>query len=291
MSSVEYIKFLKENVAPVLSEGLLLALRDQPHDPAAYMAEFLSSKGAATSVTHALHERQLADEYASLEAEMSELQAQLQAARTEARLRLPFGKPRALFMGNEEEEAMEMHAAASWHESLRLMRLMRGMKERLQQPLSASDWLLAEGVILACAAPGIQAAPLCENIARDFSAAYISAETGVAPLEGIVSPVDNSLLLVERTPESLLSDLAGLAGRPSAPTALLIFTAQAGTLAARSAAFEPGAIEANVQGWLSDTVPALEREARGAGLRVLYVHCDGDRADQMTNLLCALVAG
>ena len=45
----EYARLLKERVAPVLSEGLLLALRDRPTDPPAYLAEFLASKGSGVS--------------------------------------------------------------------------------------------------------------------------------------------------------------------------------------------------------------------------------------------------
>ena len=45
----EYARLLKERVAPVLSEGLLLSLRDRPTDPPAYLAEFLASNGSEVS--------------------------------------------------------------------------------------------------------------------------------------------------------------------------------------------------------------------------------------------------
>jgi len=210
----DYARFLKEQVAPVLSEGMLLALRDQPQDPAAYMAEFLSSRGADTAVTQALYQKQLADEHASLEAEMAMLQQQLQAARAEASLRLPVSKPKDRSPDEQALYESEVHCAASWHESLRLKKLMRAMKLQIAQPLVAADWLLPEGLVLACAAPFLELAPLCEKIAADFSASFEPHRPNHSnpPIAELVAPVDHSLKLVERSPEKLLDELGSLAG-------------------------------------------------------------------------------
>lgn len=287
----DYARYLKEHVAPVLSEGMLLALRDQPHDPAAYMAEFLSSKGAATVVSEALKERQIVDEYESLEAEMAELQGQLQAARAEARRRLPVSKPEHLSEDAEAVEAGEVHCAASWRESLRLKKLMRATKVRLGRPLVASDWLLPEGVVLTCSAPFVNASPLCQQLASDFAATFVPASASIGPLAHIAAPADHSLALVERSPDTLLSELAGLAGAPGAPEMLLVFTAPTEVL--RRHAQQAGGGDAamvRTEAWLSETLPALEQQARAAGLSVACVQCDGDVAEQMSGLLSTLVA-
>ena len=41
--------YLREHVAPVLTEGIVAALRDQPLDPAGYLAEFLGARAAAAA--------------------------------------------------------------------------------------------------------------------------------------------------------------------------------------------------------------------------------------------------
>jgi len=287
----DYARYLKEHVAPVLSEGMLLALRDQPHDPAAYMAEFLSSKGAATFVSEALKERQLVDEYESLEAEMAELQGQLQAARAEARRRLPVSKPQDLSEDAEAVEAGEVHCAASWRESLRLKKLMRATKVRLGHALVASDWLLPEGVVLTCTAPFVDASPLCRKLAADFAATFVPASARIGPLAHIATPADHGLKLVERSPDALLSELAGLAGVPASPEMLLVFTATAERLRWHARQVDGGdAAAIRTEAWLSETLPALEQQARAAGLSFACVHCDGDVAEQMSSLLSTLVA-
>mmetsp|Transcript_76216 Transcript_76216/g.105425 ORF Transcript_76216/g.105425 Transcript_76216/m.105425 type:complete len:296 (-) Transcript_76216:160-1047(-) len=288
----EYAQYLREHVAPVLSEGMLLALRDQPHDAPAYMAEFLASKGVANAVSEALAERQLADQYEGLEAEMADLQAQLQAARAEARARLPVEQPRAKSKAAEAIEAGEVHCAASWHECLRLKKLMRATKLRLGRPLVASDWLLPTGVVLACSAPYLDAAPLCLKIASDFGARYSSPSENLAHFTDTASPDDDSLHLVERSPSWLLSSPARWsAGSFGSPHMLLTFTAQPDTL--RHHARQVGAGEvasAKIHEWSSETLPSIERVAAQAGIPIAHVECDGDVAEQMRNLLCALVS-
>jgi hypothetical protein len=287
----DYARYLKEHVAPILSEGMLLALRDQPHDPAAYMAEFLSSKGAATAVSEALKERQMVDEYESLEAEMAELQSQLQAARAEAQLRLPVSKPQDLSEEAEAAEAGEVHCAASWRESLRLKKLMRATKVRLGRSLVASDWLLPEGVVLVCAAPFVNASSLCRKLAADFDTTFVPASASFGPLASSATPDEYTLKLVERSPDALLSELAELAGAPGAPEMLLVLTASAERLirhAQQAGGGDAAAIQ--VETWLSETLPALEQPAHAAGISVARVYCDGDSAEQMSSLLSALVA-
>ena len=86
---LEVHRWIQDHVVPVLGEGVVCAMRDQPNDPAAYLAEFLAAKGAGTEVAHMLKGRKLAGDYARLEAELEVMHEQLDTARAEARRRLP----------------------------------------------------------------------------------------------------------------------------------------------------------------------------------------------------------
>jgi len=142
----EYARLLKERVAPVLSEGLLLALRDRPTDPPAYLAEFLASKGSGVSVAAALHERQLSAEASSLQAELAALDAQLLDARAVAAARLQADAASASFellpseLGRRLGEPSHAggvddmaHAAACRHETRRVERLVRSLRARMDE--------------------------------------------------------------------------------------------------------------------------------------------------------------
>ena len=45
-AEIETHRWIQQHVVPVLGEGVVCAMRDQPNDPAAYLAEFLAAKGA-----------------------------------------------------------------------------------------------------------------------------------------------------------------------------------------------------------------------------------------------------
>ena len=163
---VEWHRWIQDNVVPMFGEGVVCAMRDQPNDPAAYLAEFLAAKGANAEVSHALSRRKLAGECARLDAELKALHEQLQTARAEAQRR----SPNATLLEAVEQKRLE--AAASWSEMRRLKKLVRSMKIKTGMALDASEWMLPEGVVLVQASPSVDAELLCSTLARDFGAAY-----------------------------------------------------------------------------------------------------------------------
>ena len=60
---------LRATIAPVLANGVVCAMRDQPADPAGYMAEYLAAAGAGDAA-RVLDERRHAQECARLDAEL-----------------------------------------------------------------------------------------------------------------------------------------------------------------------------------------------------------------------------
>ena len=60
---------LREEVAPVLANGVACAMRDQPSDPAGYMAEYLAVAGAGGAAS-VLDQRKFGQECARLDAEL-----------------------------------------------------------------------------------------------------------------------------------------------------------------------------------------------------------------------------
>ena len=116
--------YLREHVAPVLTEGIVAALRDQPLDPAGYLAEFLGARGGgggggASAGVDAMTQRRLNDECARLDAEAKALEAQLHEARAQLGKLLP---ERA---AAEAVRAAETASAARFHETRRLKKLIR----------------------------------------------------------------------------------------------------------------------------------------------------------------------
>ena len=139
---LKWHRWIQDSVVPLLGEGVVCAMRDQPNDPAAYLAEFLAAKSGSAEMARTLSSRKLAGECARLDAELKALHEQLQTARAEAQRRLP----NATLL--EAVEQKESDAAASWSEMRRLKKLVRSMKLKAGVPLDASEWLLPEGVVL-----------------------------------------------------------------------------------------------------------------------------------------------
>ena len=112
---------LRSSVAPVLANGVVCAMRDQPADPAGYMAEYLAAAGAG-GASAVLDKRKFGQECARLDAELESLNEQLVMARAERARRLP---------ESSDAEALRNAAvsAAAWSETRRLKRLMRSMKD------------------------------------------------------------------------------------------------------------------------------------------------------------------
>ena len=73
---VDWHRFIQDSVVPMLGEGVVCAMRDQPNDPAAYLAEFLAAKGGSAEVAHTLSTRKLAGECARLDAELKWIRSQ-----------------------------------------------------------------------------------------------------------------------------------------------------------------------------------------------------------------------
>lgn len=302
-AEIETHRWIQQHVVPVLGEGVVCAMRDQPNDPAAYLAEFLAAKGAGPEVAATLKGRKLAGECARLDSELAALHEQLEAARAEAQRRLPNA---TLLESLERDEAK---AAASWAEMRRLKKLMRSMKIKTGVPLDASDWLLPEGLILVQASPGVDTSMLCGTLARDFGAlAYAwqpGEEKAAAQLGGVRAALEGqpgcTLLLQgrldglsEQDATAAVQSLAEWTGQK--PTALLLLVEGEPKLADPDGASDtdthPDAklketAEAR-HAWLSFARPRIEAACQAAMLTVLHVTCDGDFDDQMSSLLVAV---
>jgi hypothetical protein len=302
---VDWHRFIQDSVVPMLSEGVVCAMRDQPNDPAAYLAEFLAAKGGSAEVAHTLSSRKLAGECARLDVELRALHEQLQTARAEAQRRLP----NATLL--EAVEQKESDAAASWSEMRRLKKLVRSMKLKAGVPLDASQWMLPEGVVLVQASPGVDAELLCSTLARDFGAAYHRWQLAEEPHS-------------EKTDQLRATQLAGVRGELAAPDAtLLLYGLLDGLDGAQGAAavqrlssetrHKPAALLLLVEGepemvrsdgddpsgggnaaaeavrlWRAGTAAAIEEACEEAAVTVLRVSCDGDFDDQMSSLLVAV---
>ena len=282
---------LRSMVAPVLANGVVCAMRDQPSDPAGYMAEYLAAAGAG-GAQKVLDQRKFGQECARLDAELESLQEQLAVARSERARRLP---------DSSDAEAMRNAAvaAAAWSETRRLKRLMRSMKIKIAEPLSASDWPLSEGVLLVQGPTHLQSVRLCNQLATDFGASSIDAAED-APLDAVLDALRDApetcvLLNNFLRWETAREDLTLVGRRVGTPTAMLLVdcaphihtqailkhTAEAGLAVSREAA------EEEAFDWSNQALPALEAAGRDAGLPVLRVSADGDFNAQMTNFLVA----
>ena len=56
-AEVEVARWIHAHVVPVLSEGVVCAMRDQPADPAAYMADFVAARAPDDSAQRLLEHR------------------------------------------------------------------------------------------------------------------------------------------------------------------------------------------------------------------------------------------
>ena len=281
--------YLREHVAPVVTEGIVAALRDQPLDPAGYLAEFLGARGGgggggASAGVDAMTQRRLNDECARLDAEAKALEAQLHEARAQLGKRLP---ERA---AAEAVRAAETASAARFHETRRLKKLIRAMKSKTGLALDPSDWLLPEGVLLVQAAPGVDGVALCERFARDFGAAFEAAPAAAdaeylggvrQSLEALAADAQRQPLLLlhgalvhdksasHNPPPAAISErLATLYRNVGVPVALLLLDPHAGQPFAEAA--------------------ALAHAAGAAQLACHRVACGGDADEQMSNLLTTI---
>lgn len=302
---------LRESVAPVLAEGLVCALRDQPADAAAYMAEFLAASGAGTAQA-VLDQRKFGQECARLDAELASLTEQLEVARTERARRLPDTSD-----AHAQREAAV--AAASWSELRRLKRLTRSVKVKMSEPLSASDWPIPEGIILVQGANGLDTGPLCDQLQKDFRVRHVDAilarQNGTQPGHGqpggsvdvlqevsealLARPTEAVLLQGYLHPPHVLRDLLeACSARVGPPTAILLPTCDEKEHARRL--MEEGAVRRVPMSWEAAGELArdwaihesaeIEAAARDAMIPVLRVDVSGDFNSQMTALLVAITS-
>lgn len=284
---------LRGVVTPVLANGVVCAMRDEPADVAGYMAEYLATAGAGAALI--LDQRKFGQECARLDAEFESLKEQLDVARAERARRVPHAA---------DSEAMRNAtvASASWSEVRRLKRLVRSMKIKIAEPLSASDWPLSEGVLLMQGPEVLQPYALCEQLGADFGVASVDISQHDplgAVIDGLKRRAGQCVLLngyLETTRAREQLDL--FARRVGLPTALLLLdcapdmhaqllvadSEEAGAKLSREAADE-AAFE-----WANTSLPTLEAAAREASVPVLRVSCDGDFNARMTNLLVAACA-
>lgn len=268
-------------------------MRDQPSDPAAYMAEYLAvaNVGGASKV---LDQRKFGQECARLDAELGSLKDQLDVARAERARRLPT---------SSDAEALRSAAvaAASWNEVRRLKRLVRSMKIKISEPLSASDWPISEGVLLVQAGPSMGCEQLCERLATDFGVGFVdrfgsAADPLAVVLDGLKARPEAAVLLHGYlTHERAREQIDLLTRRLGMPTALLLLECAPHVHARKivDAAAEKGqrvareVADTTAYDWANRQLPALEAAAREARLPVLRVSADGDFNEQMTSFLVA----
>ena len=303
MLSDSYHRVVRETVAPVLAEGVTYALRDQPSDPAFYMAEFLAARAPDGGAQQVLDQRQLGQECARLDEELAALKEQLDAARAERARRVPSA-------ADTDSSRNASVAAASWNELRRLKRLTRSMKVKMGEPLSASDWPIPEGCILVQGGRGGLAASLCRQLATDFSIGLIEAAAAEATgVGGGSDPLGSVLAQLRRQPaaavllENYLQDtprcvelLEERGRRVGRPTAVLLLQSDVSTHAARlveQAAAEGSYLSmaearASAEDWEVRGLAQIEAAARDACIPALRVAADGDFNAQMTSLLVTI---
>ena len=277
---------LRNTIAPVLANGVVCAMRDQPADPAGYMAEYLAATGAGGAM-RVLDQRKFGQECARLDSELESLKEQIDTARAEKARRLP---------ETSDAEALRNAAvaSASWSEVRRLKRLVRSMKIKISEPLSASDWPLSEGVLLVQGPPHLESKRMCEQLSLDFDVTSVDVghdDPLGAVLDALRDSPDQCVLLngyltVQRAREQITL----IERRVGQPTALLIVDADPHVHSQRIRQADGGSREAADEEafqWANSSVPALETAAREARLPVLRVAADGDFDERMTNLLVA----
>jgi hypothetical protein len=292
-------RMLREEVAPSLANGMACALRDQPADPAGYMAEYLVNAhgGGAARV---LDQHRMSQECARLDAEIARLREQVDVARAERARRLPLA-------GGLDAQRDAAAAAASWSETRRLKRLIRSMKVKMGEPLSPSDWPMPEGVILVQGGRSIGSHRLCEQLSEDFdigcvdAARYDNVGSGIGAARHAASSdaLHAVLQALKERPTVLLHGFLDVAERSrelferfakrvGTPTAVLLLQCGSDEHAYRVKESDPtvgtDVAHAEAGRWASDIV-TLEAAASEAHLQVARVDIGGEFDQQMTNLL------
>lgn len=285
---------LRESVAPVLANGVVCALRDQPSDPAAYMSEYLATAGAG-GAAGVLDQKKFGQECARLDAELASLKEQMVAARAERARRVPTP-------ANVDAERNIAIAAASWAEVRRLKRIGRSIKLKIGEPLNASDWPIPEGCLMVQGGEGLGSTSLCAQLATDFGVGHVEVSGDFGGDEAIASvvktlraePTQACLLNGFATTSTCRDQLNRFTRAVGQPTAMLLLECDEGehakriVAAAREAGTEVGTETAQrtAQQWASD-VTTLEAAARDARVPVLRVNVGGDYNEQMTAFLVA----
>ena len=281
---------LREEIAPVLANGVVCAMRDQPSDPAAYMAEYLAVAGGVSgSASQTLDQRKFGQECARLDAELASLKDQLSVARSERSRRLPSS-------ADADAQRNAAVASAAWSEVRRLKRLARSMKIKVGEPLSASDWPIPEGCVLIQGGRALGSTQLVAQLQADFGVGHVEVGGEFGGDEGLAAAYDT--LQGKPTVAVMLhgylsaahcrTQLERCTRTIGKPTAVLLLQAEAADHAQRviHAAAEAGtevgaeAADREVRQWGSDvtTIEAAAREARIPVLRVVrcaaYVRTD-----------------
>ena len=284
---------LRNEVAPVLANGVACALRDQPADPAGYMAQYLATAGAGGAAA-VLDQRKFSQECARLDVELASLKEQLSVARAERSRRLPT-------QSDADAQRSLAIAAASWAETRRLKRLARSIKIKIGEPLNASDWPIPEGVLLVQGGKALGSAALCAQLATDFGVGHIDAtaeghdgDTALGATLGALKaqPTDPVLLHGLLDAEHCREQLERVGSAVGRPTVLLLLECSEdqhaqrlvdeGALNGLKVSMETAQLEARQ--WVSDML-RLEAAAREAHVPVLRVDVSGDFNQQMTAFL------
>lgn len=293
---------VREKIAPTLAHALHCAMRDQPSDVAAYMAEFLAKAGNG-GAQRVLDQKMFSQECAKLDAELDSLREQLRVARSERARRV-------VNPGKEEAQKNAALAAAARSETKRLKRLTRGIKVKMGEPLNASDWPISEGVLLVQGGPGMGGASLCEQLKEDFGLSFVdnAPPPGEAEPQGYKDCLGDVLdKMNERPSEPVLvhqylsaararEQLILCTKRVGPPTAVLLLhcseVEHARKLAiehaesGEGAALSVEAAQTAAMEWTSDLI-TLEAAAREAHVPVLRVDVSGSFDQGMTSLLVA----
>ncbi|KAL1500593.1 hypothetical protein AB1Y20_013246 [Prymnesium parvum] len=283
---VEYSGWMREGVAPLLSEAVLCALRDQPADCALYLADFIARRQGKGE--ELLAKRKMLQDYARLEQEIADTEQDLEAAQKDVLQRL--------LKLNYSSETMESHiASAKWNEISRLKRLSRNIKFSLEIPLQNSDWALPHGVLLVQGRPGGRAAELCRQMAETFGAEFVVAggTEGRRPVtEGWAYRPDrpDTCFVVEAmNATDCLEVLKHYLEKVGRPLALMLLHGNEATNVGSSVLERrrQGASWRHTDDWLEIELPALEASARALHIPATRVSCEGSLDEQMKAMLIA----
>ena len=168
---------LRTQIAPLLANGVVCAMRDQPSDPAGYMAEFLAVSGAGGAGRRCLTGAQIRQECARLDSEPGVFKASSSPSRGRS--------ARAGCHRRAMPRRCERLLLPPWNEVRCLKRLVRSMKIKISEPLSASDWPISEGVLLVQGGFGLGGENLCRQLSADFGVSLVETEGNDDPLGNV----------------------------------------------------------------------------------------------------------